>query len=401
MHAFWMITFGHSTLVDLLSWVIVLTLGSKALATLALLSVSKEVWDRPGWGAGLWWAAKITPILAVPCFIWLAWLQRLSGEIWLYAALALFVVVAVPLKVRQRQIRMAKRTSAKPLAWTWAAEPRPTQLPPFSRYVVGCVFRWSRPLIPTRSRPPHRFEAGHHSDLMSAICGGPYGACWLISWFGFEVKRRGAERVFSEALAVEVDAVSVVNNAIEDSVGERWISDDFEPAVHRDLACDEDRAAVVAVLDDLEQIAATIGVKHFGPKIIDYQEWSPRQRAHHFGIASIASYASGEGRRCVSAGSGGLSERYVCVGLPVPWEQLGEAVLRDAGNASDDIGEPGLGVDVVELGGDDQRVHERGALATAIGADEQPRFPAEGDPANSDRIAFDPSYRDGEFLKKA
>jgi hypothetical protein len=63
-----------------------------------------------------------------------------------------------------------------------------------------------------------------------------------------------------------------VNNAIEDSVGERWISDDFEPAVHRDLACDEDRAAVVAVLDDLEQIAATIGVKHFGPKIIDYQE---------------------------------------------------------------------------------------------------------------------------------
>lgn len=32
-----------------------------------------------------------------------------------------------------------------------------------------CVFRRSRPLIPTRSRPPYRFEAGHHSGLKPAI----------------------------------------------------------------------------------------------------------------------------------------------------------------------------------------------------------------------------------------
>jgi hypothetical protein len=32
-----------------------------------------------------------------------------------------------------------------------------------------CVFRRSRPLIPTRSRPPYRFEAGHHSDVKPAI----------------------------------------------------------------------------------------------------------------------------------------------------------------------------------------------------------------------------------------
>jgi hypothetical protein len=31
------------------------------------------------------------------------------------------------------------------------------------------VFRRSRPLIPTRSRPPYRFEAGHHSDAKPAI----------------------------------------------------------------------------------------------------------------------------------------------------------------------------------------------------------------------------------------
>ena len=35
--------------------------------------------------------------------------------------------------------------------------------------VQQCVFRRSRPLIPTRSRPPYRFEAGHHSDAKPAI----------------------------------------------------------------------------------------------------------------------------------------------------------------------------------------------------------------------------------------
>ena len=34
---------------------------------------------------------------------------------------------------------------------------------------LKCVFRRSRPLIPTRSRPPYRFEAGHHSDVKPAI----------------------------------------------------------------------------------------------------------------------------------------------------------------------------------------------------------------------------------------
>ena len=52
----------------------------------------------------------------------------------------------------------------------------------------------------------------------------------------------------------------------------------------------------------------------------------------------VKPYACGEGRRFAASGSGGLSERYVCVGFPVPWEQLGEAVLRDVGDAGEDIG---------------------------------------------------------------
>ena len=111
-----MLTFGFSTLLDLLSWMVVLTLGLKVVATLILLSVSKDVRDRPGCGAILWWSTKITPVIAVPCYIWIAWLQGMTDQIWIFIALMLFVVVAVPLKIRQRRTRIANRPSAKPLA---------------------------------------------------------------------------------------------------------------------------------------------------------------------------------------------------------------------------------------------------------------------------------------------
>jgi hypothetical protein len=42
------------------------------------------------------------------------------------------------------------------------------------------------------------------------------------------------------------------------------------------------------------------------------------------------------------------------------------------GDAGEYVGEPGLRVDVVELGGGDQRVDRRGALAAAVGTREQP-----------------------------
>ena len=42
------------------------------------------------------------------------------------------------------------------------------------------------------------------------------------------------------------------------------------------------------------------------------------------------------------------------------------------GDPSKDIGEPGARIDIVQLGGDDQRIDVGGPLATAIGACDQP-----------------------------
>ena len=49
-----------------------------------------------------------------------------------------------------------------------------------------------------------------------------------------------------------------------------------------------------------------------------------------------------------------------------------EPALRRLGDASEHIGEPGLRIDIVELGGADQRVHRRRAHAAAVGTAEQP-----------------------------
>ena len=51
------------------------------------------------------------------------------------------------------------------------------------------------------------------------------------------------------------------------------------------------------------------------------------------------------------------------------------------GDAAQCICEPGLRVDGVELGGADERIDGRGALAAAVGAGEEPGFAAEGDAA--------------------
>jgi len=54
-----------------------------------------------------------------------------------------------------------------------------------------------------------------------------------------------------------------------------------------------------------------------------------------------------------------------------------KVVLRDVGDAGEDVGEPSLGIDVVHLGRDDQAIQEGGSLSAPIGTGEQPRFSSE------------------------
>ena len=65
----------------------------------------------------------------------------------------------------------------------------------------------------------------------------------------------------------------------------------------------------------------------------------------------------------------------------MPWQQFGQARERQVRDPGDDVGEPGLRVDPVQLGGADQGVHEGRALPAALGTGEEPGFSAQGDTA--------------------
>ncbi len=63
-----------------------------------------------------------------------------------------------------------------------------------------------------------------------------------------------------------------VNDAVEDRVSQGGIPDDLVPAADRDLAGDQQRTLSVAVVDDLEQVAALLGIERLGPPVVDDQQ---------------------------------------------------------------------------------------------------------------------------------
>ena len=70
---------------------------------------------------------------------------------------------------------------------------------------------------------------------------------------------RARQRADAAARALELDALGVGHDAIENGVGEGRLADDVVPAADRQLACEQGRGAAIAILDDLEQVPAGSG----------------------------------------------------------------------------------------------------------------------------------------------
>jgi hypothetical protein len=94
--------------------------------------------------------------------------------------------------------------------------------------------------------------------------------------------------VFAQALAGKLDPVSVVNEAVEDGVGECWIADHVMPAIDRHLAGDERRRVIEAILDDFEQVAGLLRGEGFRPPIIQDEQFDPAEAFEQLAISPVA-----------------------------------------------------------------------------------------------------------------
>ena len=73
----------------------------------------------------------------------------------------------------------------------------------------------------------------------------------------------------TRAVAGEIDAVGVVDEAVEDRIGIGRVADHGMPFVDRDLAGDDGGAAPVAFLEDLVKIVAAAGIERFETPIVE------------------------------------------------------------------------------------------------------------------------------------
>ena len=88
-----------------------------------------------------------------------------------------------------------------------------------------------------------------------------------------------------------------------------------------------------------------------------------------FRKGGVSEYAYGEGRGCASDGVSGCDLPGLRLG-PVPGQKVVDTPGGMVGQTPEHIGEPGLRIDAIELGGLDQRVEGSRAMPARIRAGE-------------------------------
>ena len=152
----------------------------------------------------------------------------------------------------------------------------------------------------------------------------------------------------AQAVAFELDAVGIVNDAVQYRVAEGGIGNDVMPLRHRDLACDQQGSLVVAIIDDLEQIAALVGGERFRSPVVDDEQMDAFERRDQ---ARQTAFAARLGEIGEQAGCS-LVEDGEAVAAGLVAERAGKPGLADAGWADNDqvvaVADPLTGGEVLE-----------------------------------------------------
>src|SRR6202140_3038202 len=98
--------------------------------------------------------------------------------------------------------------------------------------------------------------------------------------------------LFSHTFSGELQAVSVVNEAIEDGVAEGGVSDHVVPMFDGDLAGDDGRGATMAIIEDLQQVAPFGRTENRKAPVVEYQELNAAEGFEHAAISAVAASKS-------------------------------------------------------------------------------------------------------------
>jgi len=96
----------------------------------------------------------------------------------------------------------------------------------------------------------------------------------------------------AQAVAFEFDAMGIVNDAVQYRIAESRIGNYVMPLGYRHLTCDQQRSFVVAIIDDLEQIATLIDGERFGSPVVEDEEIDALKRGDQARQAPFAARLS-------------------------------------------------------------------------------------------------------------
>src|ERR1700736_1599272 len=122
-----------------------------------------------------------------------------------------------------------------------------------------------------------------------------------------------------------------MDDAIEDGVGKRRIADDLVPALDWKLAGNDNRADVVSILDNLQEVAALLGIELLRSPVVENEKIDTGKRAQELGVAAVAASereGSNHTRHAV------IMEGEVLQAGLVP-KRAGEQALANAARAGD------------------------------------------------------------------
>ena len=152
----------------------------------------------------------------------------------------------------------------------------------------------------------------------------------------------------AHGLPVEFEAMRVVDEAVEDGIGEGGLVDDGVPGIDGELAGDQGRSRAVAILYDLHEVAALPGGEPIRPPIIEDEQIGFDERAEEARIPPVApgEFQLGEEARDAAVEDGGV------VAARLLSEGAGEPCLADPAGAGDEqvalLGDPAARGELLE-----------------------------------------------------